>query len=275
MSRTLLCLATFCLVTLLASGLSAQEGKKLEETGTVKEVDGPRFHMITTKTDAWWIQIVPGTKLHVTGTAEVGYLRQGLTVRFAGEFDKKGALQGDIKEIEVFTPQGKNGLGIFLDSGADKPVRSAAAGAIYDIRGKIASMKDNEFTLNAGGKKLSGKLADDATVTVNVEDIKDVHDGDSVKIKGSYLDQYKPTFSAPGQATGEEVDIKLSKPLTGSKKKAPAKAAKAPKEKKDKKASIEQADDGLVVSDPFGVDNKDDKKDAKSNKKPRDNGGGD
>ena len=36
----------------------------------------------------------------------------GLTVRFEGEIDKKGTLQAEITELEIFTPQGKNALGL-------------------------------------------------------------------------------------------------------------------------------------------------------------------
>ena len=67
--------------------------------------------------------------------AEPGYLRSGLHIRFDGEMDKKGNLQADITEVELFTPQGKNGLGLFADkSPTAKPISKAPPGK-YDIRG--------------------------------------------------------------------------------------------------------------------------------------------
>ncbi len=98
-------------------------------------------------------------------------------------------------------------------------------------------------------------------IKINVEDTKDVRIGDAAKVKATYFDRQKPYGMNPGSAVGDEVEVTLAKPLTGTKKKAPAKVAKPPKEKKDKKTTAEGAEDSpLVVQDLFGVDKpKDDK----------------
>jgi hypothetical protein len=257
MLRTAPRLATVFLLGLLAvssHGQQPQAPKTLEESGTVQGVIDGKIQFETAKSETWLIQLGGETKLHVEGTAELSYLRGGLAVRFTGEFDKKGALKDDIKEIEIFTPQGKNGLGLFADASADKPVRNAAPGS-YEIRAKVVSFKDNEIVVSAGNKKISGKVPDDAAIKVSVEDVKDVKSGDKAKVKATYFDPQKPYLMNPGSALGEVVEVTLANPLTGAKKKAPAKVTKSAKEKKEKKPAGETAEDGQTsVQDLFGVD---------------------
>ncbi len=92
--------------------------------------------------DMWLVEIKPGeTKIEVNGTAEAAYLRAGLTVRFEGEIDKKGNLQAEVSELELFTPQGKNGLGLFVDdSPTAKPVPKAPPGK-YDVRTRSSNSR--------------------------------------------------------------------------------------------------------------------------------------
>jgi hypothetical protein len=243
-----------------------QPPRSLDESATIEEAGEGKVLVKTAKSEAWWIQFGGETKVHVEGTAEPSYLRAGLTVKLTGEIDKKGALQEDIKELEVFTPQGKNALGFFADSSAEKPVRNVSAGS-YEIRAKVTSYKDNEIQLAAGLKKISGKVAEGVAIKINVEDIKDVRNGDTAKIKATYYDPQKPYLQNPGVAVGEQVDIMLSKPLVGVKRKTPPKVAKPVKEKKEKKPAGETAEASPVaVDDLFGVDKpkekgKDDKMD--------------
>ena len=267
-------LAVLILSGLLAAGGRAQQQapKTLEDSGTIKGVSDSEIQIETTKnSEIWLIQLVGGeTKLRVEGTAEPSYLRGGLTVKFTGEFDKKGALSEDIKELEIFTPQGKNDLGLFA-GGSEKPVRNASPGS-YEIHGKVTSFKDNEIVVAAGTKKISGKVAEGVAIKVNVEDTKEVRAGDAAKVKATYLDPQKPYGMKPGTAIGNEVEVTLSKPLTGVKKKTTPKPAKPPKEKKEKekKPAGEAADGGSL--DLFGVDKggKDDAKEEMSDdEKPK------
>ena len=273
MFRAAPCFAAVFLLSLLVGSTGAQQPqppKTLDESGTVKDVSDGKIQFETAKNEMWLIQLSGETKLRVEGTAELSYLRGGLAVRFTGEFDKKGALSEDIKEIEIFTPQGKNGLGLFSDANSDKPVRNAPAGS-YEIRGKVTAFKDNEITVSAGTKKISGKVADDVAIKVSVEDTKDIRIGDAAKVKATYIDPQKPYQGRPGSALGNEVEVTLSKPLTGIKKKTPPKAVKPPKEKK--KPGGETADDApQPVQDLFGVDKPGDSKsgdDAAKDEKPK------
>jgi hypothetical protein len=243
--------------------------KTLEETGTIESVAQGGFIMKTAKSETWNIQLKPGAKVLVDGNAETNYLRPGLNIRLTGEIDKKGALQAEVTELEIFTPQGKTGNGFFADGAPDaKPVRNAAAGS-YEIRGKVASFKDNELTMKAGGKTISGKVASDAKVKVSLEDISVAQNGDAVKVKASYLDAYKADGTTrQGAAAADDVSVTLAKPLASKRKATPAKTAKPAKEKKDKKTA-DATEGGATISDPFGVEKPGDDK-PKKGKKPKD-----
>jgi hypothetical protein len=276
MFRTASRLATVFLLALLAGTGRGQQQvpKSLDEKGTVKGVVDGKIQFEADKGGMWWIQLSGDTKLHVEGTAEPSYLRGGLAVRFTGEFDKKGALSEEIKEIEIFTPQGKNGLGLFSDANSTKPVRNAPAGS-YDIRGKVKSFKDNDIVVSAGTKTISGKVIEGLTIKINVEDVKDVAEGDKATVKATYFDAPQQPYGGanPRVAAGNEVQVTLAKPLTGVKKKAPAKVAKPPKTKHDKKPADEGGASGApAVQDLFGVDTpKDDggKDDKPADDKPK------
>ena len=271
MLRTAPHFAIVLLLGLLAgTGRGQQQAPKtLDEKGTVKGVVDGKIQFEADKGGIWWIQLSGDTKLRVEGTAETSYLRGGLAVRFTGEFDKKGALSEEIKEIEIFTPQGKNGLGLFPDADSTKPVRNAPAGS-YDIRGKVKSFKDNDLVVSAGNKTISGKVIEGLTIKINVEDVKDVAEGDKAMVKATYFDTPQQPYGAanPRVAAGNEVEVTLAKPLTGVKKKV-TKPPKEKKEKKEKKTPAENAsNEAPAVQDLFGVDTP--KDDGAKDEKPAD-----
>jgi hypothetical protein len=180
-----------------------------------------------------------------------------LHIRFDGEMDKKGNLQADITEVELFTPQGKNGLGLFADkSPTAKPIAKAPPGK-YDIRAKIVSLKDHEITLAAGSKKLFGKVAEDVAVNINSDDLGYVRDGDTVKLTGWYMTADKAAADKPGQAFADGLTITMAKPLVASKKpaRAAARPAKTPKSARGAK-EMEEEEGTPSIQDPFGVDKK-------------------
>ena len=108
--------------------------------------------------------------------------------------------------------------GLFGDDSEDAtPVRNPPPGQ-YEIRGKIKSLKGGELVVVAGGKNVSGKLAADAEVYVETDDISLAEKNDSVELKADYLEQQKATDKSPGEAVATEVSITLSKPLTAKKK---------------------------------------------------------
>jgi hypothetical protein len=253
-------LADFSLSHAVAQNPPPPGAEALKATGTIDAVISEQEVRIkVSDSEIWMVEVKPDSKVEVTGTAEPAYLRSGLHVRFEGEMDKKGNLQADIDELEIFTPQGKNGLGLFTDSSPTaKPIAKAAPGK-YQIRAKVVSLKDHEITLVAGSKKLFGKVAEDCTVKVASEDFMYVQEGDAVKIDGWYNPANKAAAGKPGQVSADEVTITLTKPLVATKKsaRATAKPAKTPKAAREAKEAKEaKGDDESLISDPFGVEKK-------------------
>lgn len=251
------CLAALGSGALVASSALAQgqgwippDAQVYENEGTVMGVVPGGIQMLTERDSAWLIQVVPRqSQVKVTGTAEPGFLRSGLFVKFSGEIDAKGVLQGEVKEMEIVTPAGKNSMGVFA-SGSDenaKPIAKLEPGT-YDIRGKVALYKDGDITIVAG-KKITGKVASDAKISVNVQDYSFAQKDDTIKVKGYYYERMRPSpqEGRPGQAMGKEIEIALAKPLSAPVRKGPAKPVRPGKGK--------PADETPAVNtdDPFNL----------------------
>jgi hypothetical protein len=222
------------------------EKREWEDTGTVEAIAGTSLQMMSSKSEPWSIQVIPGqSKITVEGTAEPSFLRAGVNIRFTGEVDAKGALQGEITELEIYSPQGKSDAGLFIE-GADeqaKPIPKLVAGK-YDIKGRIGSIKENQITVIAAGKKLSGTLSESPAIKVSSNDLGFAQKGDSVKVKAWYTDATKPDANRnkPGIGLAEQITVTMSEPLVGKKKARPIKS----------KAKAESAGPA-TTSDPFGI----------------------
>ena len=229
-----------------------------EKDGKVAGVFPNGIQMITTRGAKWVIQVVPRqSQLKITGVADPSFLHPGLHVKFSGEIDDKGLLQSELKELEIFTPANKNSTGVFA-TGSDedaKPVPRPGAGT-YDFRGRVVTYRDGQIVLIAG-KKITGKVAGDAEISVNVQDLWFAQPEDELTVKGWNTPEMEPNSQkkTPGTAVGKEIEIKLSKRLTSAPKKGPVRAAKLPKGKQP--AETPPAD----VEDPFGLNDAGKKKD--------------
>lgn len=213
--------AAFALA-LAASAACAQEQNAWSESGTVQDVASSMVSIKGANDHAWLVRVDPKTKVQVEGTAEAGYLHAGLTVKFSGEIDKKGVLQSEIKQLEIYTPRDKREIGIFAEGAQDaKPVRNAPPGR-YDIKAKVNTFKDGQLTVSAGGKKISGKVAADAEIKVNAGSLTFVQEGDSIRATGWKI--------GPTQAMATELTVTLAKPLAAVVKKSrPARVPRGPR----------------------------------------------
>jgi hypothetical protein len=234
-------------------GPNQAEPKSWEGEGTVEAVQGGAVKLTSSRQELWIAKTVPGqSKVLVEGTAEPDFLRPGLSVKLSGTIDKKGTLDGEIAALEIFSPHGKGDIGLFL-SGEDKPARNPGPGT-YDIRGKVASFKEGLLTVTAGGKRITGKLADAAEIKVNLDQLSFAQQGDAIRVKLWFAEGAgpNPQQQRPGDAVAEEITITLAKPLTGTKKPAPRTtrasrpAATAPAEEKTPAAR----DDGFGAGAP-------------------------
>lgn len=243
-----------CCLAQPAGNLIPPDAEVLEEEGTVVGVAPAGLQMLSKETNTpWVVQITRQSEVKVTGTAEPSFLRPGLPVRFTAEVDEKGRLQQDLAELEIVTPSGKGAVGVF-EVGAEenaRPVGKLTAGT-YDIRGKVGSLKDGELTVQAG-KKIVGKLADDAKITVNVQDLTYAVPDSEVTVQGFYFKRMAPDANTqrPGQAMAKMVHVTLAKPLVGKVKAA----GKPSRPGKPKPTDTPEAAD-VNLDDPFGVEKK-------------------
>ena len=219
-----------------------------EKEGTVAGVAPGAIQMLTDQNSPWIIQVSRQSQVKITGTAELGFLRPGIPIKFTGEIDAKGVLQAELAELEIFTPAGKGSVGVF-PTGAEeaaKPIAKLEPGS-YEIRGKVVKLNDREITI-AAGKKITGTLAEDAKIAVNVSDISVAQKDDALTVKGFYYARFAPAQGRPGQAVGKEIEITLSKPLAGIPKKGASKPARQPRGKQP------DAPSDVNTDDPFGLE---------------------
>jgi hypothetical protein len=171
----------------------------------------------TSKQELWLLKIMPLTNVIVDGEAETEYLHAGLTVALSGTVNRKAMLEEPIREIELVYDKGRPSLGFFPldDDQADvRPLRNPGPGA-YRIRGKVQAYKDKQLTLSIAGKRVTGTLDDEVAIKFSSDDLSMTGEGDKVKVKAWYLDNFKPipAMAIPGKAWAEDVSATLAKPL--------------------------------------------------------------
>jgi hypothetical protein len=217
------------LLAALAAGVSSAQAQQpqppqaLDESGFVEAVSGNTLIAKLGKTLQWQVIVGPETAVSVSGTAEPSYLQSGLSIKFSAPLEKKGAVVSkEIEQIEVFTPTGKGGIGIFDPNSPDKPVRTVNDGTTYEVRTKVVSFKPetNELTVTIGGKKVTAKTSPSLAISVNSGDVSLAQEGDGVAVKGTYDPQRRPNpqTQAPGYIEAQSVKVTLSKPLAVAKK---------------------------------------------------------
>jgi hypothetical protein len=200
--------------------------------GTVEEV---KSEWIGIKCDgqSFLLAIAPNyTRVQCNGTAERAYLKPGVLVRIAGDFDKKMQPKAPIDELYVVTPSESAQPGIHADEPTDgeqprsKQRGNGGGGESWVIVGTIKLIKDDQLQIIADGKNVKVQLAEDAEIKVEVDDYSLATAGDEITVRGRTVQP--PQDKQPGNVVGEEVTITLAQPLEASSK-APAKKKKSSK----------------------------------------------
>jgi len=197
--------------------------------GTVEEV---KADMIGLKCEgqSFILAIAPNhTRVQCNGTAERAYLRPGVLVRFAGDFDKKMQSKGPIEELYVVTPSESAQPGIHTDEPAEgEQPRAKQRGGDEScvVVGTIKLIKDDQLQVVADGKNIKIQLAKDAEIKVEVDDYSLAMAGDEITVRGRTVQPAQD--KQPGHVYGEDVTITLAQPLEASTK-APAKKKKTAK----------------------------------------------
>ena len=105
----------------------------------------------------------------------------------------------------------------------------------FTVRGTIKMCKNGAIKLAAGRTAITGELGDDATIDVDMADIRIAQRDDKVTVNGI------TTQARPNMMMAEAIKIELANPLSGAKKR-PGRPAKTPAAHTGK--AKKEADDG-------------------------------
>ncbi len=176
-----------------------------ELEGTIAGYDQGVLQVVDAQQQAALVAIDPQkTSVIVTGTAEPGFLRAGLFVRFSSELDASGAAPVELSELQVFTPRDASSLGVTNEN----PTSTTGP---FDVSGQIRTLKKGKLVVDAGEAEITVRLVAEPIIKIKVGDISWATIGDPIKVRGRWV--------APGQATADVVEVELREPLAGPKKK--------------------------------------------------------
>ena len=246
-----LLLAAFVALVVVAEAEAQPRGAKpkmarFAAQGAVQAV-GPGAIQILTNTNQTWIVFVdPKAKISVTGTAEADFLRPGLFLQFSVELDKRGKARAPVGELTIFTPSEQAQIGIWpVDSvpenGEDaqnrfgagaanqRPQSKRSKGTVagqYAVHGRITGIRKGAYTVFAGRGTVQIELTDEPQIKVDFADYTVAKKGDAITVSRGQRPE-----NMMGRAKATALEIVLSEPLTGPRKKKPARA-KPPVDKK-------------------------------------------
>ena len=144
--------------------------------------------------------------VQVTGTLPVEKLQPGMIVRFTSKL-KGSAVDGEIAELKIYTPNDGYELGLLQDD----PSQDAT------VTGQLFKVNKGMLTINAGRKRFTGKLAENAAIVIDSKDYSVAKSGDAIHAEG--------TVGKDGSVTARKVVITIGGP--------PADEEKAEKKKKN------------------------------------------
>lgn len=256
----LLCwIVAFSFLPMVAYGqLGQQQQPKTENLNTTGTIKGMRGGVLLVAGDAgeqWLVQLRARPQdVTFTGAAEPAFLKPGMLVQFTGKFNKRGQCVEPVGALTIFTvregyavgiaPEGAGGIegtkGLFGDAQEEKPAAKKDEIVTYRVAGQLAKLsRTGEMTINAGGTSIKADLAENATVSVDVNNLSFVREGDAIELRGQYYPAQK------GQAWATWVSISAKEPLAdASAKKKPLPGAKKPAEpatEEKKPAAAEEA----------------------------------
>jgi len=181
-----------------------QQAMEYSGEGKLEAVQG-QVLKVTLDGKPWLVKVGPATKLTITGTAEVEFLRPGLIVMVVGEFEHRtGKATAPIAEISIITPDPVTNPPGITQEGADafndKPRDNAPTGK-YKVVGQLSSIKGKNIQIG----KMKAELADDVKIPVAVTDPRFMSIGDSLTIKGWYYRE--------GELAAQSIEAEMAAPL--------------------------------------------------------------
>jgi hypothetical protein len=214
-------------------------------TGTIAGVGRGQIQIVTVTQQKWLVAVSPQAVVHVTGTAEPDFLRPGMFIRFTAALDKKGKGQEPVGELTIFTPSAEMGIGVWPegmavgDVGAEQPAQppNPFGGAFgvgtpavppdtgrYMVAGRFVKERNGKLLVYFGSGTAEIELAENPAIKVDVADYTVAKQGDSISVTKGQMYPNQPMIiqanpNAVGQAMALEMEIQLSQPLTGPRKK--------------------------------------------------------
>ena len=208
--------------------------ESLAASGVLKGARGNVLQMQTNEGEAWLIQMQPTRPWDVTftGPAEASFVKPGMLVQFSTRLNKRGQAPEPITQLTVFTMKEGYQLGVLSDAAIggggglssglfddpepkakEKPAKvKLDEDTVYRVAGQITKIsRTGEMTINAGGTSVRADLAEDAKVSIDVNDLAYARPGDKVEVRGWYIANNK------GQGVGNQISVSAAEPLTGPK----------------------------------------------------------
>jgi len=169
-------------------------------------------------------------------------------VRFEAKLDKKGNVKEDVAKLAIVVLSENNQLMCDADiqPGEELEDLEKKGPVNYLIIGRLKSFKKGELLVATPVKDIKAKLADKPEITLDVDDLTLVNEGDKIEIKGKLRRAFGAAAAAtPGFVLADEIKVTLAKPLVGKKSAAKKKVKKTAEKKPKKKAKKPNADDGF------------------------------
>ena len=241
-----LLLAAFVGLIVVAEAEAQRQGPKpkmarFAAQGVVQAVRPGAIQLLTNTNQTWIVFVDPKAKISVTGTAEADFLKPGLFVQFSVELDKRGKAQAPVGELTIFTPSEQAQIGIWPvdsvpeDEDEDDAQNRFGAGAAnprprpkrskgtvagrYAVNGRITGIRKGAYTVFAGRGSVQIELTDKPQIKVDFADYTVAKKGDAITVSRGQRPQ-----GVMGRAKATALEIVLSEPLTGPRKKKPVRA---------------------------------------------------
>lgn len=223
----------------VAFGLACQTNSSAQEvfppfegSGKIIRIESGAVEMTTDAAEKFVVGIPATAKISVAGPAEQSFLTSGTLVRFSVDLDAKMLPKSEVSEVTVVEVSETIKPGVYADS---EPGEKKEPGqtTTYVIVGKVKSCKNGTMQVAGGKKSLKVKLAEGATINVDITTYLLAQADDKIKVYGK--------LAAQGKVMADEVAIEIQKPLTAQSKKDLGKARKPskkpPKPPKPKKTT--------------------------------------
>jgi hypothetical protein len=228
--------------------------------------------------EPWLVKIeARGENVSYVATAHRSWLQPGMYVQLKGTFDRRGKAVAPLSQLTVFTPQANTQLGAVPEGGASgsanelfgeaKPQgrpKPKAQPDTYNLAvvGRVAGLDDARIRVAAGAAVVEAELADQAVISVEMNNYALARPGDKVSVNGWYLQK--------GQGIANRLLVRAAQPLGSPKKERGAaspkeRGAASPKEGKQPLNPLDDLSAGDTAT-PAKEDGQDGTKDGETQK---------